>query len=257
MVTGFFLLSLLFAPTPPAVPVDIRLVPEEEACTAVATGPLGGAATGAFTGSLSVNGSQTELPVAGSAKAVGERLEITLKLRYRDAPEEWLSRFRLSDFDFRLRGRVAGGTAVDWSGTKAWNEVHVEHRQDLGAKFVRLGTIELTEFSLLASAARAQVVVRNPLGFPLKIVSATYRAFANGREVGWGAAGEMVLPPARETTLNLPIDLEHSQLLAAAGSALASGGDVAGRLNGALVLRLKTADVPIPLDLSGRFSALR
>jgi len=257
VVTGFFLVSLLALSTPPATPVEIRIHAEEEAFTAVVSGPKGSATAGAFSGTVALNGSATEIPVAGNATAAGDRLEITMRSRYHDLPEDWVSRFRFGDFDFRLRGKTAGGGAVDWAGTKAWSEVHVDGREDLSSKFVRLGTIELTEFTFLSSAARAQVVVRNPLAFPLKIVTSTYRAFANGREVGSGATGEMSVAAGRETTLNLPIGLDHGQLLAAAGSALASGGDVAGRLNGTLVLRLKTSDVPVPLDLSGRFSALR
>jgi hypothetical protein len=61
----------------------------------------------------------------------------------------------------------------------------------------------------------------------------------------------------REVDVALSIDLDHGRLLAAAGSALRSGGDVEGRLRGALVVRLPAGDFPVPLDLSGRFSVLR
>ena len=57
--------------------------------------------------------------------------------------------------------------------------------------------------------------------------------------------------------MKLPIDLDHGELLAAAGSALRSGGDVEGRLRGTLVVRLPGGDIPVPLDLLGRFSVLR
>jgi hypothetical protein len=52
----------------------------------------------------------------------------------------------------------------------------------------------------------------------LKLANASFSLFANGREVGSGTIGEMVLRPGQETTLKLPIDLDHGQLLAAAGS---------------------------------------
>jgi LEA14-like dessication related protein len=91
----------------------------------------------------------------------------------------------------------------------------------------------------------------------LKLASTRYRLLANGREVGSGATGEMILRPGQETKLNLPIDLDHGQLLAAAGSALGSGGNVEGRLRGALLVRLPGGDIPVPIDLSGRFSPLR
>jgi len=240
-----------------ATPADIRVVPELEAITVILSGPKAGASAGAFSGSVSLNGSSSEVPVTGLARVSGERLELSVKMRYRDLPEDWIRRLRASDFDYRLRGRVAGGSPVEWSGTTRWDQIEVEKREDAASGFVKLTSIQLTEFSLLESAARAEVTVRNPLAFPLKLASASCRLFANGREVGSGATGEMILGPGQETTLKLLIDLDHGQLLAAAGSALRSGGDIEGRLRGALVVRLPGGDIPVPLDLSGRFSVLR
>jgi hypothetical protein len=45
-------------------------------------------------------------------------------------------------------------------------------------------------------------------------------------------------------------------LISAAGSALASGGEIDGRLQGQLQVRLASGDVAVPLDLSGRMSLL-
>ena len=57
--------------------------------------------------------------------------------------------------------------------------------------------------------------------------------------------------------MSLPIDLDHGELLAAAGSALRAGGEIEGRLRGSLVVRLPGGDIPVPIDLSGRVSLLR
>jgi LEA14-like dessication related protein len=98
--------------------------------------------------------------------------------------------------------------------------------------------------------------VRNPFAFPLKVASATYRLFANGREVGSGETRGLLLHPKQDNALDFPAELDHSALLGAAGGALASGGEVDGRLNGVLVVRLPGGDLPVPLDLSGRFALL-
>jgi LEA14-like dessication related protein len=240
-----------------ATPADIRVIPEPQAFTVILSGAKPAAPAGAFSGSVSLNGSSSEVPVTGLARVSGERLELSVKMLYRDVPEDWFKRFRASDFDYRLRGRVVGGSPVEWSGTRRWDQVEVEKREDAASGFVRLTSIQLTEFSLFESAARADVTVRNPLAFPLKLASTRYRLLANGRDVGSGATGEMILRPGQETTLNLPIDLDHGQLLAAAGSALRSGGDVEGRLCGTLLVRLPGGDIPVPINLSGRFSPLR
>ena len=254
MVIWLFAQALLASD---ATPADIRVVPELEAATVILSRAQPGASAGTFTGSLSLNGSSSEVPVTGLARVSGERLELSVKMRYRDVSEDWIRRLRHSDFDYRLRGRVAGGSPVEWSGTRRWDQVEVEEREDTTSGFVKLVSIQLTEFSLLESAARADFTVRNPFVFPLKLASASCRLFANGREVGTGAAGETILRPGQETMLKVPIDLDHGELLAAAGSALRSGGDVDGRLRGTLVVRLPFCDIPVPLDLSGRFSVLR
>ncbi len=257
MVSLLFLLILSAQPAAATPAVDLRVVPELESFTAIVSRAEPGASAGAFSGSLSLYGSPSAIPITGVARASAERLELTLKIRYRDVPEDWIKRFRAADFDYRLRGRVAGGSAVDWSGTRRWGEVSIEKREEAASGFVKLGSIALTQFSLFESAARAEVTVRNPLSIPLKLASTSYTLFANGREVGSGSTDEMILKAGQETTLSLPIDLDHSQLLAAAGSALRSSGEVEGRLRGSLVVRLPGGDIPVPLDLSGRVSLLR
>lgn len=179
-----------------------------------------------------------------------------MKIRYRDVPEVWANRFRAADFDYRLQGAVSGGTAVAWSATRRWAEVEVDGRKEAMSSFVTLDAISLTEFSLFSSAARAEMTARNPLSFPVRLARTEYRLQVAGREVGAGATAGILLRPNRSTTLELPIALDHGQLLAAAGSALRSGGQVEGQLQGTLVVRLPGGDVPMPFDLSGKFSAL-
>ena len=250
-------IALVAAAATAGSPLSIRVVPEAEDFTVVVAGPAGASAAGTFTGSLALNGSPAEVPVSGTSRPAADRLELTLKIRYRDVPEDWINRFRAADFDYRLRGVAAGGTAVTWSGTRRWAEIEVQGRKEAASSFVQLGQIGLTEFSLFESAARAEVTVKNPLSFPVKLAGAQYRLEIGGREVGSGTAPGTLLRPNQSTTLGLPIDIDHGQLLAAAGSALRSGGEVQGRLSGTLTIRLPGGDVPVPLDLSGRFSALR
>ena len=253
---SWFLIQAFFAfLASPGAPAEIRVVPEHEAFTVILSVAKTGLPAGAFSGSVALNGSSSEVPVTGVARTSGERAEISMKMPYRDVPEDWVRRFRASDFDYRLRGRVAGASPAEWSGTRRWADVEVDKQKEAASGFVKLTSIRLTEFSLLQSAAEAQVTVRNPLSFPLKLASTNYQLFANGREVGSGATGVMTLSPG-STTLKLPVDLDHGQLLAAAGSAFTSGGAVEGRLRGALVVQLPGATIPVPLNLSGHFSGL-
>jgi LEA14-like dessication related protein len=258
VVVAVVFLALAYFAAPVASSQDIHVLPESESFTAVLSGTEPAAAAGAFTGSLSLNGSSSEIPVAGIAQASGQRLAITIRIKYRDVPEDWANRFRNADFDYRLHGRVAGSQEIEWSGTKRWDQVEVDKGRDTAsAAFIKLGSIELTEFSLFESAAKAHVDVQNPLSFPLKLASTNYRLIANGREVGSGSTKGMILQAARKTTLDLPIEVDHGQLLAAAGSVLRSGGEVEARLPGTLVIRLPGGDISVPLDLAGKFSLFK
>jgi LEA14-like dessication related protein len=242
----------------PAATHEIHVQPWPDGFTAVLFGPASGLSGGAFTGSLSLNGSAAAIPVSGTAQQSGERVAVNFKVKYREVPEDWASRFRLADFDYRLRGSVAGAAVIDWSGTKRWDEVEADKSQGTtSADFIKLGSIELTEFSLFQSAAKAQVKVTNPLPFPLKLASTSYRLLANGREVGSGSTKGMILHASQETTLELPIEVDHAELLGAAGSAVSSGGEIEARLKGTLVIRFSGGDISVPLDLAGKFSLFK
>src|SRR5206468_1739548 len=98
--------------------------------------------------------------------------------------------------------------------------------------------VALTDVSLLSSEATARVTVRNPFAFPLKIAAMDYVLFADGREIGSGRTQGMILHPSQKNALSLPIDVDHGELLAAAGGAVVSGGDVAVQIKGRIVVRL-------------------
>ncbi len=252
------LLAVLALSAGPVAPIGLVIRPAGvDAFTAIVAGPAPGEATGDFSGTVAVNGSAAELPVKGPARRVADgRLELSLNLRYADIPADWADRFRVGNFDFRLHGTVGRRERVDWSGTLPWRDVSIEGEKDAVSRFVQLSTLKLTRFSILESEARASVTVRNPFAFPLKVATADYRLLANGYEVGAGETRGLLLHAGKDNVLDFPIDIEHGQLLAAAGSALATGGEVEGRLRGELRVRLPGGDVAVPLDLSGKLDLL-
>jgi len=225
-----------------------------ETLQATLQGEAAGDAAGAFSGSIALNGSATALPVSGQAQRTGGRLRLSLTVRYADVPADWANRVKLGTLDFRLVGTVAGKDRVEWSGSLPWNAISVEGEEETSSAFVRLTSLDLTSFSLFESEARAVVSVRNPFSFPLKIAGASYRLFADGREVGSGQTQGLLLHPKQDNALDFPIEIEHGAMLAAAGGALTSGGVIDGRLQGELKVRLPGGDIAVPLDLSGKVS---
>ncbi len=217
------------------------------------SGPGTEHAPGAFRGSISINGSPVEMPVSGSVSHAGGLWRLPFRVRYSDVPADWADRFRPDGFTYRLR--ESGGAAPrEWTGTRSWKEVEIEGGRDVLADFLVLDEVALTHLSLLSSEARAELSVRNPFAFPLMIAQTDYTLTANGREVGFGSTRGMILHAAQKNVLSLPIEVDHAELLSAAGTALLSGGEVAVKLRGRLVLRLRGGDVVVPLALSGNLS---
>jgi LEA14-like dessication related protein len=247
------LVPVLLAALARPVQIDVRPGPAET-FSATLVGPATDARSGPFTGRLSVNGSAVEIPMSGRAEATGNRLRLPVTLRYSDVPQDWANRFRPVSFDYRISGSVSGGGPIEWTGTARWDDVGVEGEQDTVRRFLRLQTVEVTDVSLFESEARAVVAVRNPFAFPLTVSSTRYTLTAGEREVGAGRTRGMMLRPRQESTLLLPIEVDHGELLGAAGAGILSGGELPARLSGSLTVRLPRGDVAIPLDLAGRLS---
>jgi len=235
---------------PPAAPVRFTLAISGETAIRVTLSGTGDVPGGPFQGAISVNNSAAELPLSGTVERAGKEWKLPVTVRYADVPADWADRFRPDGFTYRLRS----ASGREWTGSSRWNEVELEGSRDAAEEFLKLDDVTLTNVSLLSSEAHAQLTVRNPFSFPLKIASTEYTLFADGREVGSGQTQGMILHAAQKNHLALPIDVDHSSLLAAAGGALVSGGDVAVRLQGRLVVRLKGGDVTVPLAMSGHLS---
>jgi LEA14-like dessication related protein len=240
-----------------ASPYSIEIDPSPgETLTAIVSGPAASTPSGEFRGRVSLYdfGTPREMAVAGRAERRGGALGVTMRIRYADLPEEWGVRFRPDGFDFHLRGSVAGAP-LDWRGRLPWTEVAVSAGEDVASRFVSLKDVELSSLSPAGSRGVAHISVVNPFNFPLRIASTTYGVEASGREIGRGATRGLLLRPRRASTLDFPVELDHSQLLAAAGSAFLMGGDVDARLHGSITIRLPGGDVRVPFDLAGRIDA--
>lgn len=244
----------LAGPAAPAAPVGFTLGVEGQTNLRVTlSGPAADLAPGPFRGSIALNGSASEMLVAGTVAHAGGRWMLPVSMRFADVPADWADRFRPDGFTYRLRSAGAGAPR-EWTGTRSWKDVELEGSREALAEFLVLDDVSLTDVSLLSSEATAQLTVRNPFAFSLKIAATEYVLFADGREIGSGRAQGMILHASQKNLLRLPIDVDHGALLGAAGGALVSGGDVPVQLKGRLVVRLKGGDVALPIALSGNLS---
>ena len=220
------------------------------------TGPEAELPEGPFRGAVSVNGSSAEFPISGTVVHADGKFRLPVTVRYKELPEAWTEGFNTHTFTYRVRGKSesggGNGTPREWTGTQAFQDVEVTGEGS--DRFLALQDVHLTDMSLLSSEGVGELMLVNPLGFDVKIADATYALFAEGEPIGQGSARGLILRGGHKNTVRLPIAIDHASLLSAAGKAVLAGGDVAVRLKGKLVLRLKGGDVAVPLDLSGRMS---
>ena len=234
--------------------VSVEIDPSPGDTVAVAfTGPAPNVPAGEFRGRVSAYGSSVELPVSGRAARSGGGLRITTRVRYADLPEDWGARVRPDGLDFRLRGAV-GNAPLEWAGRLPWGAVGVAAEEETASRFLSLKEIEMTSLTPASSRGVARLEVVNPFAFPLRIASSQYRIEASGHPIGDGSTRGLLLRARRSSTLDFPIRVDHSQLIAAAGSAFLMSGEIDARLVGSLTVRLPAGDFRVPLDLSGRIS---
>lgn len=246
------LLAILLAqPSTAPSSLSVKVVDEQKARVTI-SGSGSDMPSGPFQGNVKVNGSDAAMPVAGTVSRNGDRWYLPIEVQFAKIPADWAERVRPDSFSCRLQGSVGGGSK-EWSEAGNWKDVEVE-AQGVQEKFLSLRDVRLTEMSLTSSEAVAELAIRNPFSFPLRIAETEYALLAEGREVGTGATRGLLLHPTQTNVLSLPVEIDHAALISAAGKALLSGGDVRVELNGRLVVRLKGGDVPVPLHLTGHLT---
>jgi len=249
---AILLAGLLAQTAAPPTSLSVRILDEQKA-RVIISGTGSDMPAGPFQGTVSVNGSDSKLPVSGTVTRSGSSWSLPIEVRFASIPADWAERIRPESFSCKLEGRV-GETAREWTEAGNWKEIEVDAGEKTQEKFLSLRDVRLTEMTLTSSEGVAELAVRNPFSFPLRIAETEYTLSAEGREVGGGSTRGMILHPTQNNVLSLPVEIDHGALLSAAGKALLSGGDVRVELNGKLVVRMKGGDIPVPLHLTGHLT---
>src|SRR5262249_18526652 len=104
MIVAAVLLALRLADLAPSTPLGFTLAVEGTASLRVTlSGPAADLAPGPFRGTIAVNGSAAELPVAGTITHANGRWLLPFSVKYTDVPADWAERFRPDGFSYRLR----------------------------------------------------------------------------------------------------------------------------------------------------------
>lgn len=160
-----------------------------------------------------------------------------------------------------LKGTLSGeaGTAVtvDAAGALRPGTADLVAGHELAEAFVRFAGARLSGIGLSETKGEARIAVFNPFRFDVALRGIRYELSSGGREVARGSRQGLIVRPGRENEIVLPLVVSNASAIAAAGRAVASGGNLSGNLTGQLVLKLGTGDVKLPLTGSGTIEVMK
>jgi LEA14-like dessication related protein len=126
----------------------------------------------------------------------------------------------------------------------------------LGHDFAKFSGARFRGMSLTETQGEANVLIFNPLSFPLDVKDLVYEIRAGERRVASGERHGVRLHPGRENALDLPVSAGNADLAAALAGAVASGGRVEGRLVAKISVKVgKDQSMTVSLDLPGTIQA--
>lgn len=247
-------LLLLAAPVPGVRVSRVTETSVSAAVTFATPTPIPPGST--FRGALVLDGAEPGLPVSAPMAVTERTATVPVEIELARVSPDLLAHLRLDSFDYVLSG-TAGDSPVAVSGGGRWEELG----RDAGVegavgRFLHLRSAAVEKVSLTETQARGELEIRNPFAFDLKVAGLEYRLIAKRRAIASGKGRGILLHRSAVSRVDLPLQVENFPLISAAGSALLSGGEIDGALEGSITLRLPAGDVKVPFAVPGKISIL-
>lgn len=205
------------------------------------------------------------MPVTVLVQHGGEGHEAVLlvDLELSRVPAELALRLHPAALDFFLEGNLRSASdslpmPVCAVGVLKIGSNEVRSSGPLGQDFARFGGARFRGLSLVETQGEADVVVFNPLSFPLDVTDLVYEIRVGDRKIASGGRRGLRLHPARENSVELPVAAGNADLVAALAGAALSGGRVEGRLVATISVKVgKDQIMTVPLNLPGTIQVTR
>jgi LEA14-like dessication related protein len=204
-----------------------------------------------------------KLPVKVAVQTSGQASDAVflVDLDLAALPRSLVDRGNPTAIPVTLKGTLSGeaGTAVtvDAAGALRPGTADLVAGRELADAFIRFAGARLSGIGLSETKGEARIGVFNPFRFDVALRGIRYELTSAGRAVARGSRQGLLVRPGRENEIVLPLTVSNAAAIAAAGSAVASGGKLSGHLKGELVLKLGTGDVKLPLAASGTIEVLK
>jgi hypothetical protein len=191
--------------------------------------------------------------VAGTLAAIPGGCELPATLAWSALTAEAVQGVRGDVLKVRFRGEWTDGRKakkVDWSGTMPREAIQLAEPMKVTLRrYARATDIQLGGLGLNTTTVNAEVVVRSPLRFHLRVMQVRCQLEVDGRVIATGAKDNFLIFGERPNPIVFPVVLDNRATLAAAGSGLAKGGRAEGRLVGVARLRFPGGDVDFPVEI--------
>ena len=169
-------------------------------------------------------------------------------------PEGILALLGSRDFAVSLKGKLSGGKGefpIQAVGRLRPAAPDLVAPASAVSTFAVFSGARLAGLSLKKAEGEATVAVFNPAGFDLLVEEIRYELYAGSRLLFSGTRRLVRLHARRANEVTLPLDVRHADLLAAAGTAVSSGGTIPARLAAKVTIKAGGGRVTIPVDQSG------
>jgi hypothetical protein len=248
------------APAPAAAITGFRVgkIDDRGVALALQLAPAAGKCAGAYRGDLAFFDAAPGIRIAGSLAPVAGRCELPASISWGALTAEAVHGARSDVLKVRFRGEVADrrrARKVDWAGTIPREAIQpAEPMTATLRRFARATDIQLGGLGLAKTTVHAEVAVRSPLKFHLRVMQLRCELEIDGKVVATGTKDNFLIFAERPNPITFPVTVDNRAALSAAGKGIARGARAEGRLVGVARLRFPGGDVDFPVEIPVRVS---
>lgn len=235
--------------------IGLRIGPIEPAMMGVVllvAPSAAGKCAGQFRGELGFLDAAPGVQVAGTFAPGAQGCELQTSLPWHAIHEDAVNGARNDGLRVRIRGERTEGrkkTKVAWAAAVPRSAIQfAEPMKVTLPRFAQARDIRLGALGLEATTVDAEIVVRSPLRFHLRVLQVRCELQMEGLVVATGRMEDFLIFGGRPNAVAFPITVNNAAMLSAVGSSLARGARAEGRLVGVARLRLSGGDVDVPVE---------
>lgn len=211
-----------------------------------------GKCAGQFRGELGFLDAVPGVQVAGTFATGAQGCELRTSTPWSAIGEEAVQGARSDGLRVRVRGdRIEGRkkTKVAWSAPVPRAAIQfAEPMKVTLPRFARASDMRIGAIGLEATTVDAEIVVRSPLRFHVRVLQVRCELQMEGLVVATGHKDDFLVFGGRPNPVVFPVTVNNAALLSAAGRSLARGAMAAGKLVGVARIRLAGGDVDVPVE---------